>query len=127
MREFLEKKCLSKKKWMRYFYLADNILKLNSKSVLDVGSGFTFLPDFLKKNGIEVKTLDIDEKNKPDTVGSILKIPFGDNSFDTTIATHVLEHLPIKDVPMALNELKRVSKNILLSRSLIIRGHFYIF
>lgn len=44
--------------------------------------------------------------------GSILSLPFNDNSFDTVLCTHALEH--IKDYRLALKELLRVTKHRLI-------------
>lgn len=43
---------------------------------------------------------------------SLTKIPFEDNTFDTVICTHALEH--IKDIQGALSELRRVCKKKLI-------------
>jgi ubiquinone/menaquinone biosynthesis C-methylase UbiE len=44
--------------------------------------------------------------------GSILSLPFDDNSFDVVLCTHALEH--IKDHRRALSELLRVTKRRLI-------------
>lgn len=111
------RKHISRKRWMRYLYLAENILKLEPKNVLDVGAGKSFLSKYLKaEEHISTTTFDIDKNNNPDVVGSVINMPFEDDSFDVVVASEVLEHLPFEDFPRALNEMKRVArKNIILT------------
>ncbi|MBU1987987.1 MAG: class I SAM-dependent methyltransferase, partial [Nanoarchaeota archaeon] len=53
---------------------------------------------------------------KPDVVADIRKLPFKDNSFNTILACEIIEHIPFKDVPKALSELRRVAKkNVVIS------------
>ncbi len=99
--------------------IVDQILKLGSGRILDVGCGMCLLVLRLRERGIDARGLDvakrtIEEGNRQAPgcfeVGSILDIPHPENSFDTVICTDVLEHLAERDVPKALSELHRVTR-----------------
>ncbi|XOB41355.1 MAG: class I SAM-dependent methyltransferase [Candidatus Nealsonbacteria bacterium] len=99
-----------KTRWISYWHQINEVLSLAPKKVLEVGIGNKTVLNYLKNQGVEVITLDIDEKLKPDIVGNVLKMPFQDNSFDVILCAEVLEHLPFKEFDKALEELERVSK-----------------
>ncbi len=94
----------------------DEILKLvKNKKVLEVGCGRGFLANKLSAKN-KVTACDIvvssDLRTKFPQVkfieSNIENLPFGDNSFDTVITTHTLEH--VRDLPKAVAEIKRVAK-----------------
>lgn len=99
-----------KTRWTSYWHQINEILNLVPKKVLEVGIGNKTVLNYLKNQGIEVLTLDINEKLKPDIVGNVLKMPFQDNSFDIILCAEILEHLPFEEFDKALEELERVSK-----------------
>jgi len=98
--------------------LIDICIKEGSdKKVLDVGAADGYLSDKLTKIGFNVVPLDISEtrvKRMKEiyglkaVLGSILKIPFKNNSFDIVIAGEILEHL--NNMWKGLKELERVCK-----------------
>ena len=96
---------------MSYWYQIREILGFKPGSVLVIGKGNGSVAEYLKLAGINITTLDIDENLKPDVIASVLKIPFGENSFDTALCAQVLEHLPYENFSKALSEIKRVVKN----------------
>jgi len=105
-----------KSRWISYWYQIIEVLELKPDSVLEIGIGDKTVSHCLKSQGITVTTLDINKELKPDVVGSILKAPFQDNSFDVVLCAEVLEHLPFEKFEEGLKELKRISKrNIVLS------------
>lgn len=87
-----------------------------SGHLLDVGCGRKPYRQFLldKKyitqyTGLDIETAIVyDDDVKPDYTWDGLNMPFGDNSFNTLMATEVLEHCP--DPMQVINEMKRVLK-----------------
>lgn len=103
-----------KARWLSYWYQLRAILESKPKKVLEVGLGNGLTTDYLRKQGIEVSTLDIDASLNPDLVGSITKIPLPDSSIDCVLAAEVLEHIPFDEVEMALKEMRRVSREVVV-------------
>lgn len=101
----------SKGRFISYWHQINEIIKLNPKSVSEIGVGNGFVSKYLKERKICVVTLDIDERLNPDAVGSVLNIPFTDKSFDVVACYEVLEHLPYENFCKALSEIFRVSKS----------------
>jgi hypothetical protein len=65
----------------------------------------------LKWRGCKVTTFDIDETFDPDVKGSCHEMPMFNNAhFDVVIASHVLEHLPLRYLDVALSEIARVGR-----------------
>lgn len=73
---------------------------------LDIGAGLKPFKDYF--NSSEYITLDMAISLQPDVVGSILAIPFPDQSFDSIVCLEVLEHIP--DTKKAIAEITRVLK-----------------
>lgn len=106
--------------------------------ILDVGSGMgTLVRELLKQGadafGVDVSSVVAAHCNRyvPGRffAGSILKLPFQDESFDTLISTDCLEHLAPKDVPLALREMRRVCRRNLFLRIATVPdrdGHWHL-
>jgi SAM-dependent methyltransferase len=110
--ESYDKKC----RFVSYWHQIDEVRKTNPVSVLEIGVGNGLVRDYLKRLGMNVTTLDIDQRLHPDLIGSVLEIPVPDDTFDTVTCFQVLEHLPFEDFVSAARELVRVSrKHVLLS------------
>jgi len=43
-------------------------------------------------------------------VGDMRKLPFGDAAFDAAVSTYAVDHIPRRDIPVALREIARVLK-----------------
>jgi ubiquinone/menaquinone biosynthesis C-methylase UbiE len=106
------KKYSSLDRWVSYYYQLKEIIGLEPKSMLEIGIGEKVLGDYIKNNlDISYKSLDLAADLDPDIIGSVLKIPSDDNTFDLVAAFEVLEHLPFSDFEKALLEISRVAKN----------------
>ena len=89
-------------------------------TVLEAGCGNGYLSGKLVEQGLPVTAIDIQisasTKDAHPQVsfvdGAVEKIPFLDNSFDTVVCTHTLEH--VRDLPSAIKELRRVAKKKLI-------------
>ena len=101
-------------RFISYFYQIDSILKLNPKSVLEVGVGNKTVYNYLKQSGLNMVSCDFNRNLNPDKVGDIRNLPFEDNEFDVVLAYEVLEHIPFEDFSVALSELRRVSKKYVI-------------
>ncbi|MFA5349137.1 MAG: class I SAM-dependent methyltransferase [Candidatus Paceibacterota bacterium] len=88
---------------------APEIIKLSKKylgkKILDIGSGSGALIDLLPKNTIG---LDLIPGHPKVIEGSIDKMPFNDNKFDTVFCIEVLEHLDEAVLRNGLKEIFRV-------------------
>ncbi len=100
-----------KDRWISYWYQLAFVRKADPSSLLEIGPGNGSVTDALRKEGIMVTTCDIAHDTHPDVVGSVTALPFPDVTFDTVLAAEVLEHIRYEDVPRALSELHRVSRN----------------
>ena len=78
-----------------------------------------YLVDSLASNGHDAHGLDVSsvavehcQQNCKGSYkqGSILSIPYPDESFDTVISTDCLEHIAEHDIPKAISEISRVTK-----------------
>ncbi len=99
-----------KDRWVSYYHQLDEILRLNPGSVLEVGVGDKVFGSYLKNNTkIAYTSIDIADDLSPDVIGSVLNLPFPNNSFDASCAFEVLEHLPFEQFVPAIEELARVS------------------
>lgn len=100
----------------------DEILKtVQAKSILEVGCGRGYLANLLqRKLNTQLTACDIvvDKevaKKYPNvhfTEANVEQLKFDDNSFDTVVCTHTLEHT--KDLQQAMRELRRVAKKELI-------------
>ena len=103
-----------KPRFVTYWYQIQEILLVEPSEVLEIGIGNSFISKYLRERSIKVVTLDIDKRLEPDIAGSVLNIPFQDKSFQVVAGYELLEHLPYEDVPKALAEMSRVSKEYII-------------
>ena len=100
----------SKERFCSYWHQINEIIQLRPNKLLEVGIGTGFVTKYLKDKRINVTSLDIAYPLIPDVAGSVLEIPFADDTFDVVACYEVLEHLPYSDFPKALKEIYRVSR-----------------
>lgn len=97
----------------------DRILEDIEGDILEVGCGNGYLSELISEKGHQTTAVDIalndnlqaDSKVKY-IESSSESLPFEDNSFDTVVCTHTLEH--VRDIQKTLSELRRVAKNNLI-------------
>lgn len=98
-------------RFVSYYHQLSEVLKLEPKSILEVGVGDGVFKNYIKENtDVSYTNIDVADDLHPDVVGSVTKIPFEDKSFDVVCAFEVLEHLPFEQFEVALKELARVSR-----------------
>lgn len=98
-----------------YSQLRDLTRLPNVRRVLIIGPGQGLDPVVLRWRGFEVTTFDIDATFSPDVLGSVRDMRmFRDAEFDAAVASHVLEHLPLRHLDSALGEIARVSRHALV-------------
>lgn len=100
-----------KPRWASLWHQMDEILKVQPKTVLEIGKGTGILGALLKHYDIDYQSVDIDPELKPDHVASVTDLPFEDGSFDVVGCFQVLEHIPYEFFSQAVTELLRVARN----------------
>lgn len=92
--------------WFRYFHLLSDILKLNAKNILEVGTGSGMLRNCVKPLVPNYSVLDINENLSPDILADV-RVPQIElkETFDCIVAADVLEHLPFSDMRSAISNL----------------------
>ena len=90
--------------------------KIKRGDVLDIGSQNSPYKNMIKHNNF--LRVDIDAKTNPDILGSIYDFEYTDDSFDTVLATEILEHLnkPKEAVSRLYRLLKKGGTCVLTTR-----------
>ncbi|MCX9081137.1 MAG: class I SAM-dependent methyltransferase [Candidatus Methanoperedens sp.] len=87
--------------------------------VIDIGCGLGNVVKYLRKEGVDAYGIDYSETfintALPDLrkflrVGDVTQLDLKEKSFDLVICMEVLEHLPLKLVDKAIDELKKICK-----------------
>lgn len=97
------------------------VMRHSPAKVLDVGCGLGSLVYSLRKLGVDARGLDFATTLRDDfghkeeffVFADAKKMPFPDNSFDVVFSSDFFEHLDEEDVPVVLNEMKRVGGKVI--------------
>lgn len=104
----------TRRRFISYWNQIDQIRRAEPENLLEVGIGNGFVSRYLRHEGFDNHTVDFDERLGPDTVASVLELPFEDGQFDVACCFETLEHIPWDDFVPALRELRRVSRRLVL-------------
>ena len=96
--------------WIRYYWAIHNVLDKRLASVLEIGVGCGVVTSYLRKQGVQLTTFDLDPALQPDVLGSVTNMPFAEGQFDAVICSEVLEHMPWEHSVAGLKEIHRVTK-----------------
>jgi ubiquinone/menaquinone biosynthesis C-methylase UbiE len=105
---------LCKERFLHYREQFITLLKLSPSSILEIGPGPGLLSIMLRRICEKVITVDFADDLKPDIVADIKNIPIENAMFDVVCSFQVLEHIPWEEVPYALLEMARLSKEYVL-------------
>ena len=103
---------VTRARWVSYWHQINEVLRVGATSLLEVGVGPGVVRDYLKAQGLEVVSVDIDSELQPDVVCSVTDLAshFAPDSFDAVLSAQVLEHLPFPFFSEALNQLSIVTR-----------------
>jgi ubiquinone/menaquinone biosynthesis C-methylase UbiE len=107
---YYSEKYESKVRFISYWHQISEIRQRQPKNILEVGIGSGFVSHYLRRQGLNVTTIDIDTRLQPDIVAGVAALPFKESSFPLVACFEVLEHLPYDQFIPALMELSRVSQ-----------------
>ena len=93
-----------------YAHQLATLADMQPESVVEIGPGPGVVTEAMRAMGVAVTTVDVQEELAPDVVGSVLELPFEDASFDASLCSQVLEHLPFEHFATGVTELRRVAK-----------------
>lgn len=105
---------MDKKRWTSIWHQLDEVLAAGPSRVLEVGPGRGLFKAAAAIHGLPVETFDIDPDLKPDHLGSVIEMAFGDGEFDAVCAFQILEHLEYEHALRAVKEMGRVARNHLI-------------
>lgn len=88
-------------------------------SIIDIGCGDgritnRLLPQYKHVVGLEQSSRALRYVRTEKILGSVEHLPFSDRSFDLVLCCEVLEHLPFKVYPRALEEIQRVAQKYIV-------------
>ncbi len=108
-----------------YWNQIQEVMKLNPKTVLEVGKGTGFLSRYLELLGVEVTTLDVDPLTEPDIISDIRDFDLT-KKYDVVCLFEVLEHIPYQDALKVFSNLKGHARFIVLSVPTSMKGYRFL-
>ena len=105
---------VTKQRFASYWYQIKEVVASEPLNVLEIGIGPRLVSTYLIQNNIDVVTLDLDMKLKPDIAGSVLQLPLKETTFDTVMCCQVLEHFPFKNLKKCLEDIRRITRKKLI-------------
>jgi hypothetical protein len=99
-----------KGRWSSYWHQLDEVVATGAETCVEIGVGPGIIRHALAHAGISVTCVDIDPGLGVDRQGDILSLPCSDGEFDVVLCAQVLEHLPWRDVPRAVAEVRRTCR-----------------
>jgi SAM-dependent methyltransferase len=100
-----------KGRWASYWHQIDEVVRSGARSCLEIGTGSGIVRDTLRRLGVDVTVVDIDENLAADRVGDVRALPAEPAEFDVVLCSQVLEHPPSRTPPQAVGELHRVCRS----------------
>lgn len=100
----------TKERLCSFWHQADEVRRLQARSVVEVGVGSGLVAGWLRDRGVSVTTVDLDPDLSPDVCAPVTELPLADGTFDVALCCEVLEHIPFDQVVPALRELGRVAR-----------------
>lgn len=88
--------------------LMDGLVQKGDR-VLEIGVGNGFTANYLRSQGVDVTTIDIDAEKQPDIVANIVSYEFPER-FDAILAFEVFEHMPYQDFVAVLSKMKTTAR-----------------
>lgn len=126
----------SERRFLSYYHQVKNIMHLvntnNASKILIVGKGDGVVQKILEAYNdlhnlhLVIKTFDFAMDLHPDILGDLVEIEkLIVDQFDVILCCQVLEHLPLKESLSVLNQMKKISKFIIVSvpyKAITVRG-----
>jgi hypothetical protein len=108
--EYLTTSYLSKRRLSAYWHQVDEVARLAPNTVLCIGPGNGFVPNWLEDLGVRTYCLEIISSALADVRGDVRRLPLRDSTVDVVLCAQVLEHVPLADLEPSLVELRRVTR-----------------
>ena len=97
-------------RWRQYWRqqkLMDGLLQ-SGQTLLEIGPGNGFTSSYLRRQGFDVTTLDIDPDKHPDIVANVATYEFP-QSYDAVLAFEVFEHIPFEKFEQVVRRIAAVA------------------
>lgn len=102
-----------KRHWEFYWYqqkLMEGLIIPGQDRILELGMGSGFAANYCRSKCLDITTLDIDEKKKPDIVANIVTYDF-ERRYDHVMAFEILEHIPYEQFERTIRKIPHFINN----------------